>query len=248
VKTGAALGDWSYTTYRWSADGETTATKLDTGETDVNGTSYEIPAHGQCLQCHGGRPDMLLGIDAINLGTAGAVGLSLSSLIAAKAFTTDPPASIEIPEDETGHARATFGWLHTNCGIPCHNSNSGALAEGTGLFLKTSAAQLIAGGGATPLTEITPYVTAVNVVPKMTQFASQGFLRIYPGNPALSLIPTLDAARNNPNIPQMPPIISHIEDTTDVTKMTTWISTMPIPDAGPQDAGSTDAAEADAGD
>jgi hypothetical protein len=239
LKTGPGVGDWSWATYRWSADGESSATKLDTGETNVNGTSYQIPALGQCTQCHGGRPDMLLGIDAINLGASTASGVTLAYLIGQNAFTTNPPSSIEIPEDSTGKARATFGWLHTNCGIACHNSNPGAIAEGTGLFLKTSAAQLIADD-TTPLTAITPYVTAVNVVPNMMAFAMQGYRRIYPGNPALSLIPTLDGSRGNPNIPQMPPIISHIVDTADVGAMKDWITAMPIPDGGPigPDAGS----------
>ncbi len=49
----------------------------------------------------------------------------------------------------------------------------------------------------------------------------------------LSLIPTPDSARNNPNIPQMPLIVSHIADTTDVTALEAWISALPNPsDAG----------------
>jgi hypothetical protein len=35
--------DWTYLDYRWSSDGGA-ATRLDVGETDVNGTTYEIPA------------------------------------------------------------------------------------------------------------------------------------------------------------------------------------------------------------
>jgi hypothetical protein len=238
VKTASG---WNWSTYRWTADGESGATQLENGETNVDGTSYEIPAHGACQQCHGGRPDENMGFDVINLGTSSAVGVTLATLIAAGQLTTAPPASVEIPEDSSGHARATIGWLHSNCGVACHNSNAGALAAGTGLFLKTSGAQIIAGGGATQTRDLAPYVTAVNVVPKMQPFASEGYLRIAPGHPELSLIPTLDGARNNPNIPQMPPIISHIPDTKDVTAMETWITTMPIPDGGPFDAGSVDA-------
>ncbi|MGO8997303.1 MAG: hypothetical protein ACLQVI_28645 [Polyangiaceae bacterium] len=246
AKVSAGTGGWVWTTYRWSADGETSATLLDNGETNVNGTSYEIPSHGACLQCHGGRPDMVMGLEGITLGASTAVGVTLSTLIAQSAFTINPPASIEIPEDSSGNARASLGWLHINCGVPCHNSNSTALAQGTGLFLKTSVAQLIAGGGATTVPELTPYVTAVNVVPKMQPFASEGFLRIDPGHPTNSLVPTLDGARNNPNIPQMPPIVSHIVDTTDVANLNNWITTMPIPDAGAPDASDAGIADANA--
>jgi hypothetical protein len=242
VAAGTGQNSWVWTTYRWTADGESGATRLDTGEVGVNGTSYEIPAHGQCLQCHGGRTDMMLGLEAITLGTTAASGLSLATLTSQNAFTTNPPASIEIPEDSSGHARASLGWLHINCGAACHNSNPNALASGTGLFLKTSATQIIAGAGTTTVPQLAPYTTAVNVVPNMQPFASEGFFRINPGHPETSLVPTLDSARNNPNIPQMPPIISHIVDTKDVTALTTWIQTMPIPDAGagPVDAGATD--------
>jgi hypothetical protein len=239
-------GGWLWATYRWTADGESGATRLDTGETNVNGTSYEIPSHGQCQQCHGGRPDKLLGFDVINLGASTAVGMSLGSLIDANVFTTNPPRSVEIPEDRTGHARASLGWLHSNCGVACHNSNPAALAYGTGLFLKTSGAQIIAGGGTTKTSDLDPYVTAVGVAPNMQLFATEGFRRIVPGHPEISLIPTLDGSRNNPSVPQMPPIVSHIADTRDVQALVTWIASMPVPDAGAIDAGSPDAASTDA--
>jgi hypothetical protein len=230
MKTAAG---WIWTSYRWTADGETGATQLNAGETNVNGTSYEIPAHSKCIQCHGGASDMLMGFDVINLGSSGAVGLSLSTLIAANQLTSNPPASVEIPEDSTGLARAPIGWLHSNCGVACHNANPNALAAGTGLYMKISGAQIIAGAGSTTTSQLITYVTAVNVVPNMQPFASEGFRRIAPGNPSLSLIPTLDSARNNPNIPQMPPIVSHIADTTDVTALEAWISALPNPsDAG----------------
>jgi hypothetical protein len=225
---------WLWTTYRWTSDGESGATQLNGGETNVNGTSYEIPSHSTCMECHGGASDMLMGFDVINLGSSTTVGLNLSALIAANQLTVSPPASVEIPEDSTGKARASIGWLHSNCGVACHNANPNALASGTGLYMKISGAQIIAGAGATTTSELSTYVTAVNVVPHMQPFASEGFLRIAPGNPALSLIPTLDGARNNPNIPQMPPIVSHIADTTDVDALDAWISALPSP---PGDAG-----------
>jgi hypothetical protein len=243
-----AASGWLWTTYRWTADGESGATELDTGETNVNGTPYEIPAHGVCVQCHGGRPDMVLGLDVINLGASTAVGLSLSTLIASSQLTTNPPASLEIPEDATGRARASLGWLHSNCGITCHNANSGALASGTGLFLKVSGAQLIAGGGSTPTSALDPYVTAVGVTPNMAKFVTEGFERITPGHPELSLIPTLDMARNNPNIPQMPPIVTHIADTKDVDALIAWIRALPPGDSGVPDAGSPPPSEAGAPD
>lgn len=243
MKTGPGVLGWQWTTYRWTTDGESRAVRLDTGETMVNGTPYEIPAHGQCLQCHGGRPDMVLGFDAIALGRSDAdSGVTLATLTAAHRFTANPPPTVDIPEDTTTKAHAPIGWLHMNCGVPCHNSTPSALAEGTGLWLKVSAAQIIAGNGAVKTSDLDTYKTAVNVTPKMQPFASEGFYRIAPGHPELSLIPTLDKARNDPNIPQMPPIVSHIVDTTDVSAMMAWIQAMPEPpDAGVGEAGIKDA-------
>jgi hypothetical protein len=127
--------------------------------------------------------------------------------------------------------------------VTCHNSTPSALAEGTGLWLKASAAQIIAGNGSVKTSDLDPYKTAVNVTPKMQPFASEGFYRLAPGHPELSLIPTLDSARNDPNVPQMPPIISHIVDTADMNAMKAWIQAMPEPpDAGVEDGGVKDAA------
>jgi hypothetical protein len=243
VKTASG---WTWTTYRWTADGESGATQLDFGETNVNGTTYEVPTHGACQQCHSGRPDMVLGLDVINLGASTAVGLTLPYFIANNRFTVNPPATLEIPEDATGLARASLGWLHSNCGITCHNPNTSALAQATGLFMKISGAQLIDGGSAVPTTQLPTYVTAVNVQPSMLKFVNMGFSRIAPGHPEISLIPTLDMARDDPNVPQMPPIVSHLPDTTDVDALASWIRAMGAPDAAAADAQTSDAHATDA--
>ena len=58
---------WTYLDYLWSADGSS-ARRFDDGETNVNGTTYEIPSTSVCSQCHGGRADVVLGIDFLGLG------------------------------------------------------------------------------------------------------------------------------------------------------------------------------------
>ena len=241
AKIAAPVGQasWMWTTYRWSVD-ESTATKLDGGETDVvggNTSTYEVPSHNQCTQCHGGRKDLILGFDAIGLGASGAAGVTLATLAGQGFLSTAPPAALLIPEDSSGQARPALGWLHANCGAACHNPSGGALAKGTGLFLKVSATQIITGNGATHVEDLTSYKTAVNVVPQMQNFASQGYLRIKPGDASKSLIPVLDGSRNVSGVPQMPPIISHMVDTTGVAAVSGWINAMPIPDGGIVDAG-----------
>jgi hypothetical protein len=231
MKVGGTPIPWVWATYRWSADGLSSAVRLDNGESNVNGTTYEIPNHSECAQCHEGRLDYNLGFDAINLGTAAAQGVSLAALMARNLLTVPVPSSIEIPDDGTGLARASFGWWHSNCGVACHNRNSSAGANGTGLFMRVSAAQLVADAGAVHTSDLDTFVTAVGVVPTLGQFATAGYYLIKPGDPALSLIPTLDDSRGDPNTPQMPPIISHQVDTTDVDATEHWIMAMPV-DAG----------------
>ena len=74
-------GGWVFLDYRWAADGSS-APRLDTGETNVNGTTYEIPATSICPDCHGGRADDVLGVDLLGLGVGGAQGVTLATLAA----------------------------------------------------------------------------------------------------------------------------------------------------------------------
>jgi hypothetical protein len=236
-KVGGTPIPWVWATYRWSADGESSATRLDEGETNVNGTTYEIPSHSACPECHHGRLDYNMGFDAINLGASTAQGVSLATLTAKKLLMVDVPPSLHIPDDGTGLATASLGWLHTNCGVACHNRNPIAEASITGLFLRVSAAQLVAEAGTVQPSDLDPLKTSVGVVPTIPLFASAGFYYITPGDPSLSLIPTLDGSRGDPNTPQMPPIISHQVDTTDVTALRNWIKAMPVDGGTPADGG-----------
>ncbi|MFO0670157.1 MAG: hypothetical protein U0235_11100 [Polyangiaceae bacterium] len=231
-KTGAST--WVFTTYRWSAD-EQSAKRLDTGEINVNDAGdagYDVPATGQCMLCHQGRKEPVLGFDAVSLGASGVTGTTLASLAGESLFTnTAMPTSIEIPNDSTNIARQPFGWLHANCGTACHNRNPAALANGTGLWLRVNAADIVADAGALRVKDLDGYKTAVNVTPNNGKFASDGYKRILPGNADKSLIPLLDGTRNDPLIPQMPPLASHIPPTTDVTALRNWITAM-NPDGG----------------
>jgi hypothetical protein len=224
---------WNALDYRWSSDGKS-ATLLLNGETNVNGTTYEIPSQSQCFSCHGGRLDMLLGVDLIGLGAPGGAGLRLSDLVTQGRLTQAPPATtITIPEDSTGIAAPALGYLHVNCGVTCHNSNPNAWAQFTGLFMKLRASQLYPDGGAGPVNQLDTYTTAVNQT-AIYQPNGMAILRIAPGNAAQSLIPLNDLARSPTagNYEPMPPIISHQPDTAGVARVQAWINAL-----GPQDAG-----------
>ena len=121
-----ADGSWFRTTYAWSAN-QTSADELTTGAKNVFGTGLDIPAEDDCVLCHQGRRDGVLGFEAIGLSMPEATGLTISALTD-MGLITDPPAEpIRIPGNAT--EAAALGWLHANCGNACHNSTSTALAE-----------------------------------------------------------------------------------------------------------------------
>lgn len=227
----ATNATWEWTTYRWSGD-ESTATRLDNGASNVNGTTYEIPSHSQCDQCHSGKTDRILGFEALNMGLSAATGVTLAVLASEGRLTTAPATTtFAIPEDATGKARDALAWLHGNCGSACHNGNQNAGALFTGLFLRVRTAELVADGGAARVQDLDAYKTSVNQDPKsLTVFKNQGFKLIAAHDVARSLIPKLAAARNVSGVPQMPPIVTHLVDDAGIAKIDDWISG--LPDAG----------------
>jgi hypothetical protein len=228
---------WTYLDYRWSSDG-TSAVRLDRGEKNVNGTTYEIPSTAQCSECHAGRTDVVLGIDWLGLGLPAAQGLTVASLAAKGAFTETPgPSTVSVPEDATGHAAAALGWLHVNCGSSCHNDSGKASA--TRLYMKLLAGDLYpTDGGVRGVGEVAgqdAYKTAVN---KMANLQPDGvtYLRIAPGDAAHSLVPILATSRDaDGSFEPMPPIVSHIADDAGVSLLNAWIN-------GLGDAGATNPA------
>jgi hypothetical protein len=233
---------WLWTTYRWSDD-ETNAVRLTGGEKNVAGTTWEIPSEGQCDQCHGGHPDKVLGFEALNLGLDGATGVTLATLRSEGRLTNPPPTdSYALPDDGTGMATSALRWLHANCGTPCHNPN-GLASNYTPLTLRVRTAELAAAdGGAARAQDLDAYRTAVGQSPHaLAQYAAQGYLVIAPGDPAKSLLPFLAGTRDSANVPQMPPLGSHVVDDAGLSSVTSWIGAMGGADAGAEGGGETDA-------
>jgi hypothetical protein len=135
-KVGA--GSWYATSYAWSPDGSST-TELTKGAMNVNDAGYEIPSQTKCKQCHEGRGDFVLGFEAVSLSSPGATGLPIATLEARDLLTAPPTAPITIPG--TPVESAALGYLHSNCGITCHNSGGG-LASSTGFFMRLNVGQL----------------------------------------------------------------------------------------------------------
>jgi len=227
---------WRHTVYRWNAD-ETDAVRKEIGELlPPNGTrasTYEIPNTTQCVSCHDGRKEPVLGFEAIGLGLPGAQGVTLATLVADGRFTAAIPAmTLALPDDDAG-ARDAFGFLHANCGS-CHNDNPGAEA----LFLKPKLlarpSVLLGLDGGTPATVDTfPSYSSIVCVDSNRVDSDSGvaYRYIERGVPAKSITSILSGRRvpegeMPASTQQMPPLVTRAVDTTGHAKLDTWITNL----------------------
>jgi hypothetical protein len=211
-------GDWYRTTYAWSGDG-TSATELTTGQTNVDGGTYEIPSQTMCDTCHQGRIDGVLGFEAVSLAASGASGLTMNELLVEGLVTNAPAAPVVVPGDAT--TSAALGWLHANCGEACHNRSPQAFAGPTGLFMRLEVATL----GSPQSTDT--WQTAVNVPSGFQPYPGAGFVRIAPNDTSRSAIYFRANFRDDMGQGfQMPPIDTHVIDTSDVAALAAWIATI----------------------
>jgi hypothetical protein len=211
---------WARTAYQWNDD-ETEATRSGGADLDVGGSSYHIPSTTECDQCHKGRLDRALGFEAISLGLSGATGVTLADLADDDLLSDTLPTDLSIGDDGTGHAADALGWMHTNCGVSCHNGNSASEAYSTHLRLDLKVAE---ADGRAP-TDFEALTTTLNV--DATTGRWLGEVRIVPGAPANSLLYTLMSTRNPTTMKdQMPPIASQIVPTDAASLIEAWISAM----------------------
>jgi hypothetical protein len=226
---------WYRTTYRWSADGQTSATELRTGEMNVAGTAYEVPSSFECDDCHNGRPDGVLAFEAVALSATSATGLTMAQLVAQNLVTTPPTGSLAVPGDST--AQTTLGWLHVNCGVSCHN-NVGGLASDTGFLMRLNVASL----GSVQTTDT--YTTGWNMQTQSFQLpdASTTY-RFHACDLATSAAyyraDHRTGVNGTPQGIQMPPYVSHVVDDADMATLAAWI------DEGCDDGGVADGSPGD---
>jgi hypothetical protein len=216
-------GLWAHAAYAWNED-ETEAPKTDGEDVPVpDGTTHEIPTGAQCDQCHKGRTDRVLGFEQVSLGLDGATGLTLQTLVDEDLI--DPPpesTALSIGDDGTGLAAPAMGWLHVNCGVTCHNGNSGALAYGAKMRLRLDPA-LLDGRSSKDFESRTSTLDVQVNNPNW-----KGQTRIVPGDPDQSLMVKLISTRLSATDDngQMPPIATRLVDTDHVANIVAWIKGM----------------------
>lgn len=222
--TKTAPGKWLRTSYRWDAT-ESAATRLDKGETLADG--YEIPNLQKCDTCHYGGADQLLGLDAVSLALPSAQGVTLAGLVADGTLTA-PPAktTATLPEDGTGKAAAAIQWLHANC-ASCHNDSPLAGAAAIELRLALKPSELL-GAVPTPVADLSLFKTSYCTTSRYSPADGGTPLRnVVGGDRAQSAAYVRANLREPTGIAQMPPIATHIIDTTGVALLGAWIDALP---------------------
>jgi hypothetical protein len=220
---------WTFTTYVWSADG-TTARQQNEGVADWNSSGHTVPTRDQCVLCHAGRRDQVLGWDPVLLG-AGARGVRLADLTRASGADDDAgaaPGEAQIPGDAV--ERAALGYLHVNCGVSCHNPSLQARASDTGLYLRLSS------GPSASVLDTAVAVTALNNRPsgnapvqELPEPDEGPFYDLLPRSPARSLVLARMLVRDHPA--QMPPVGSNVVDESGAAAIRAWIEQM-LPERG----------------
>ena len=210
-------GTWSMRTFQW-LDGETHATELVSGLRHVDGGTYEIPPESACNVCHSGRIDTVLGFEAMSLAGPDATGLTMDELVLRDLVTKAPSAPLTVPGDAV--TKAALVWLHANCGTACHNASPQSVANFTYMYFR-----LNVGGLATPSVTDT-YKTAVNWGSTWQPDDGGTVLRIAAGDPGRSAVVIRASTRDDAQLIQMPPLVTHLVDDAGVESLKAWILTL----------------------
>ena len=230
---------WLYAAYAWNQD-ETAATLApDRGLAGIEvgpGLRHDIPGRFDCLACHEGQKNEVLGFGALQLSPQrdpGALhgealpegGVDLTALVE-RGLIRGLPEGMKAPEiPGSPRQRAALGYLHANCGH-CHNAGSPL----RGLKLDLSFPLLRKEGSESPAIATTAWVKSMKR-PK----SAQAEHRIEPGAPEQSsLIERLKS--QDPNA-VMPTLGNQLIDQQAVALLEAFIrEDLKAPPAGPEAA------------
>ena len=218
---------WELGTYIWDADGKTATLSTSAPKGTFLPSGYEIPTQKDCDKCHHGGSDKVLGVEAAALSLPTAAGATLT-VLAQKNLLSTPPAvtTATLPEDATGKAALAMGYLHANCGMPCHSTRG--LGDETKLVMRLRADELMPPGGGPPIaaTATDLYKATVKQLPTTASVAQQfpGDFRVTPGAHDKSVVWLVSHLRGKY---QMPPLVSHKVDDVGTQLLADWIDALP---------------------
>jgi hypothetical protein len=205
-RTGPGPGDWVTMAYLWN-DSDSEALAVPDGVEDARGTTNDVPAANECMGCHGGRPERVLGFSAVQLSHDDPPGqLTLDELARRDLLSAPPAARLELSAGP--EARAALGYLHANCGH-CHNQQR-PLGGGLRCFDPEDKLDfLLRAGELGGVTQTAAYRTAVGEA-------------IKPGDPGGSdVVKRMNGRRRFP--PSMPPLASERTDDHGLAVVRAWI-------------------------
>jgi len=229
-KEGPGEDAWHKIAYSWNR--EQTDAELSEGYENVIGTNHDIPTKKQCIQCHQGNVDFVLGFDAIQLSAhrsqfnINAIPAryhvwNLKTLDKANMLTHPFKEQPQIPG--TTVARRALGYLHGNCGH-CHTPRGEAFKEDVKhLILRNNIL-------VTSLKETDVYKTAVNQptrnftrIPYIIKGAQDDEMAIYQSAIYVRMNSLLPKNR-------MPQIGRKTVDYHGVERLYAWLQTLTTPD------------------
>jgi hypothetical protein len=211
---------WYRGTFVWSED-QSAAPAVATGVPNVDGLPYEVPPVSACEKCHNGENDFVLGFEDVGLSMPKSSGLNLQALEQQGLLSNPLSVSPSVPGPDQA-TMDSLGFLHTNCGVSCHNRNPNAGANVYGLLLKLT----VDPTGALPSSaqKTDTWTTTYKVPSNLTPYGydSGGFWRIDPGDFSRSSVAWTISRRDS--VAQMPPLATHLVDQNDVVLLNGWIN------------------------
>ena len=202
-------GTWYTVAYHWRED-LSEADAVPDGVMNASGTEHDVPNADACWSCHSQQPDKALGFSAIQLAHAPVDAgdpdeLTLERLAEQNLLTSPPDAAFGFSDGWSEELRATFGYLHANCGT-CHNPRGSANSI-TGLDLWIKADDLTK-----PAEESSVYLGVVDIDIMKTDVELEATKRIDPGSLENSAI--YQRFSNKGQTYSMPPLATEVTDPT----------------------------------
>jgi hypothetical protein len=218
---GTGEDQWLYAAYQWDVNKPTDPTAALSVPAGViaAGTGHDIPAQGQCVNCHAKLSERVLGFGAFQLSHAAKAGdLDIKTLSDLGWLSKPAPDGFQVPG--TPVQQAALGYLHGNCG-GCHNQGQSIPNADNPLFLRLLVGQKTYATVDTVLKTVGVTVSSLNA-------AIVGKQRIKPIDPINSAL--LIRMKDRGTALQMPPLnttSTKLPDTLGgVTAVTDWINSI----------------------
>ncbi len=231
ITPGKGVDSWLVSTYMWNR-AQTDATYLATGAVNVFNTGHKIPSEQECVDCHQGNTDFILGFEALQLSDAQAKNafghgpkqtlddMTLKELIKQRKLTHFMSLPV-LPGNKL--TQQALGYLHANCGN-CHNP-LGYAAEQEAEHLKLRHKVTY-----TRLRDTDVYQTAVNQ--KTKNFTAVPYIFLGAQDDELAIFQSAAYIRMNSTDEnyRMPLIGREKVDYQGVELMHQWLLTIPTPE------------------